>query len=75
MAQNIPLFFATTFPPDPPAHYPPLTLPSGGLKMPPFPPRKLIQMHINEIPVSYMTSEQANEMKGHIFTQLDEFDE
>lgn len=31
-------------------------------------------MHINEIPASYMTTEQASEMKGYIFAQLDEFD-
>jgi serine/threonine-protein phosphatase 4 regulatory subunit 2 len=47
---------------------------SGGLKLPPFPPRKPTQMHINETPVSYMTEEQASEMKEFIFAQLNEFE-
>ncbi|KAF8894684.1 PPP4R2-domain-containing protein [Infundibulicybe gibba] len=43
----------------------------GGLKLPPFPPRKLAHMHMNEAP---MTKEQALELKGYIFQQLHEFE-
>jgi serine/threonine-protein phosphatase 4 regulatory subunit 2 len=61
-------------PPAPPPASEPLTTASGGLKLPPFPPRKLSEMHTNETPVSYMTKEQANEMKEFIFAQLNEFE-
>ena len=47
---------------------------SGGLKLPPFPPRKSNQMHINETPVGYMTAQQASEMKEFIFAQINEFE-
>ncbi|KAG6868279.1 hypothetical protein C0993_005564 [Termitomyces sp. T159_Od127] len=62
-------------PPPPPPPFQPLTLVSGGLKLPPFPPRKQQRApHMTPIPVSYMTEAQANELKGYIFAQLDEFD-
>lgn len=68
------MFLSEKSQPPPTPTYQPLTLVSGGLRLPPFPPRKLNQMHLNETPVSYMTTEQANEMKEFIYTQLDEFD-
>ncbi|KAG6874055.1 hypothetical protein C0995_006912 [Termitomyces sp. Mi166 len=62
-------------PPAPPPTFQPLTLVSGGLKLPPFPPRKQQRApHMSPIPVNYMTEDQANELKGYVFAQLDEFD-
>ncbi|KAG5354240.1 Serine/threonine-protein phosphatase 4 regulatory subunit 2 [Termitomyces sp. T112] len=62
-------------PPPPPPTFQPLTLVSGGLKLPPFPPRKQQRApHISPIPVNYMTENQANELKEYIFAQLDDFD-
>ncbi|KAF9466358.1 PPP4R2-domain-containing protein [Collybia nuda] len=72
--KNIEIFLLEKSQPPPTPTYQPLTLVSGGLRLPPFPPRKLNQMHLNETPLSYMTRDQANEMKGFIYTQLDEFD-
>ncbi|TFK42967.1 PPP4R2-domain-containing protein [Crucibulum laeve] len=71
--KNISLFLTTTQRATTPPPFPQIVTPSGGLKLPPFPPRKLSQMHLGEVPISYMDEEQANEMKGYIFTQLDEF--
>jgi serine/threonine-protein phosphatase 4 regulatory subunit 2 len=65
------MFLAENPLPAPPPALEPLTTASGGLKLPPFPPRKL---HTNATPVSYMTKEQANEMKDFIFAQLGEFE-
>jgi len=70
--QNIALFLAEK--PLPPPTFQSQTLPSGGLKLPPFPPRKQPRPLGHGIPLSYMTEEQANELKGHIFAQLEEFD-
>lgn len=52
----------------------PQSMGSGGLKLPPFPPRQLNQLTTNDPPVSYMTEEQVSQMKKYIFGQLDEFD-
>lgn len=46
----------------------------GGLKLPPFPPRQINQLTMNNPPVSYMSPEQAAQMQGYILNQLDEFD-
>ncbi|KAF8162940.1 PPP4R2-domain-containing protein [Crassisporium funariophilum] len=73
--KNISLFLSTTQKPPMPAPYLPITTPVGGLKLPPFLPRKLSQMHMNDVPVSYMNESEANIMKEHIFTQLNEFDD
>jgi serine/threonine-protein phosphatase 4 regulatory subunit 2 len=48
---------------------------NGGLKLPPFPPRRPDGRIVNEIPVVYMNEEQANELKEFIFTQLHQFEE
>ncbi|KAF8232321.1 PPP4R2-domain-containing protein [Tricholoma matsutake] len=72
--QNITMFFAENSPRMPPHTFEPLSTPSGGLKLPPFPPCKPNQIQINETPVSYMTEEQASEMKEFIYAQLDEFE-
>jgi len=74
VGQNIALFLADNSQPTPPPTFQPLSLALGGLKLPPFPPRKPTQMYTNETPVSYMTEAQANEMKEFIFTQLDGFE-
>ncbi|GLB35422.1 putative PPP4R2 [Lyophyllum shimeji] len=75
ITENIAAFLADKSRPPPPPTFQPQTTASGGLKLPPFPPRKQQRaMHSTPIPVSYMTEEQANEMKGFIFAQLDEFD-
>ncbi|KAF8061592.1 PPP4R2-domain-containing protein [Lyophyllum atratum] len=71
--ENTVAFLADKSPPPPPPTFQPLTLVSGGLKLPPFPPRKQ-QRAANPIPVSYMSEEQANELKGFIFAQLDDFE-
>ncbi|KIM49413.1 hypothetical protein M413DRAFT_21643 [Hebeloma cylindrosporum] len=72
--KNISLFLSTTQKPDPPAPYAPATTASGGLKMPPFLPRKPGQMHGTDPPLNYMNEEEATEMKDRIFAQLDQFD-
>lgn len=69
--QNISLFLATTQKPQPPAPYLPITTLAGGLKLPPFLPRKIQ----NDVPLSYMNEEEANALKDAIFVQLDQFDE
>ncbi|KIK06526.1 hypothetical protein K443DRAFT_674181 [Laccaria amethystina LaAM-08-1] len=75
LEKNILFFLSTTQQPERPAPFHPTPLITGGLKLPPFPPRKLNQLlHANDVPVSYMNEQQANELKGHIFVQLDEFD-
>jgi hypothetical protein len=52
----------------------PRALPSGGLKLPPFPPRARDENNPNEAPKSILTADDANEYKEIIFKQLDEFD-
>ncbi|KAG5647200.1 hypothetical protein DXG03_001159 [Asterophora parasitica] len=69
------MFLAQKSQPPRPPTFQPLAQDSGGLKLPPFPPRKQQRApHMTPIPVSYMNQEQANELKGYIFAQLDEFD-
>lgn len=53
----------------------PIPLASGGLRLPPFPARKRDETNPNEAPKSFMTDQEANELKGFIFAQLHEFDE
>jgi len=53
----------------------PTSLASGGLRLPPFPPRKRDESNPNEAPKSFMTEQEANELKGFIFAQLHEFEE
>ncbi|KAF8631436.1 hypothetical protein AX17_005113 [Amanita inopinata Kibby_2008] len=72
--KNILAFLYETKPPVPPRPFEPISLPLGGLKLPPFPPRKITHMIPNETLVSYMNDRQANELKHHIFAQLHEFD-
>ena len=43
--------------------------------MPPFPSRKRDETNPNEAPKSYMTEAEANELKGFIYEQLDDFEE
>lgn len=59
----------------PPPSLSPIALASGGLKLPPFPSRKREETNPNEGPKSYMTEDEANELKGFIFEQLHEFEE
>ncbi|KAH9483985.1 Serine/threonine-protein phosphatase 4 regulatory subunit 2 [Psilocybe cubensis] len=74
LEKNISLFLATTQKPPLPAPYSPITTALGGLKLPPFLPRPVGQAQFNDTPVSYMTEEEANEMKENIFAQLDQFE-
>jgi serine/threonine-protein phosphatase 4 regulatory subunit 2 len=53
----------------------PSPLASGGLRLPPFPPRKSDELNQNEAPKNFMTESEANELKGFIFAQLHEFEE
>jgi len=53
----------------------PTPLASGGLRLPPFSPRKRDGLNLNEAPKSYMNEHEANELKGFIFAQLHEFEE
>lgn len=73
--QNISLFLATTQKPPLPAPYTPINTTLGGLKLPPFLPRSVGHAHSNDAPISYMTEEEANEMKENVFAQLDQFEE
>jgi len=59
----------------PPQDTAPIPLASGGLRLPPFLPRKRDESNPNEAPRSFMTMEEANELKGFIFAQLHEFEE
>ncbi|KAJ6630629.1 PPP4R2-domain-containing protein, partial [Mycena sp. CBHHK59/15] len=70
ITDNIELFLSGPGRPPPPAQFQPITSPSGGLKLPPFPPRKAVV----PTPVSYMNAEEAADMKGAIFELLDQFD-
>jgi serine/threonine-protein phosphatase 4 regulatory subunit 2 len=47
----------------------------GGLKRPPFPPRKRDELNNYEAPISFMNREQADQLKSFIFKQLHQFDE
>ncbi|KAL0947058.1 hypothetical protein HGRIS_013199 [Hohenbuehelia grisea] len=61
--------------PDSPRPFTPVSFPSGGLKLAPFPPRRHTQTGMTTTaPINYMTEEQANDLKGHIFTQLHAFE-
>ena len=53
----------------------PIPLASGGLRLPPFSARKRDETNPNEAPKSFMTEQEASELKGFIFAQLHEFDE
>ncbi|PFH52414.1 hypothetical protein AMATHDRAFT_74206 [Amanita thiersii Skay4041] len=74
LENNISAFLQQTSPPSPPPPFEPMYLTSGGLKLPPFPPRKQTHMILNETPVSYMNEKQATAYKLRIFDQLHEFD-
>ena len=49
-------------------------LPGGGLRLPPFPPRKPTHMYPNEALLSYMNEQQAKDIKERIFDQLHQFE-
>lgn len=49
-------------------------LPGGGLRLPPFPPRKPTHMYPNETLLSYMNDQQAKDIKERIFDQLHQFE-
>ncbi|KAF5365782.1 hypothetical protein D9758_003265 [Tetrapyrgos nigripes] len=74
LEQNIQVFLTESRPQSPPPSFLPISLPNGSLKLPPFPPRTRDNNTMIESPISYMNQEQASEMKGYIFAQLDEFD-
>jgi len=71
---NISAYLRETKPSTPPRPIEPVSLPGGGLKLPPFPPRKSTHMFLNETPVSYMNEQEANEFKARIFDQLNDFE-
>jgi serine/threonine-protein phosphatase 4 regulatory subunit 2 len=77
-SQNVAMFMveAGQSPPTP-RPFSPQSLASGGLKLPPFPPRKRNEAIVNELeaPINYMNEEQATEMKNYIFSLLHGFDE
>ncbi|KAL4265944.1 PPP4R2 family protein [Pleurotus pulmonarius] len=61
--------------PPTPRPFSPITLESGGLKLPPFPPRKTSPNGTAvAAPVNYMGNAQVDEMKEYIFAQLHTFD-
>ncbi|KAF4608350.1 hypothetical protein EYR40_000694 [Pleurotus pulmonarius] len=61
--------------PPTPRPFSPITLESGGLKLPPFPPRKTSPNGTAvAAPVNYMNNAQVDEMKEYIFAQLHTFD-
>ncbi|KAK7467054.1 hypothetical protein VKT23_004116 [Stygiomarasmius scandens] len=72
--ENIKLFLAETRPQSPPPTFLPISLQNGSLKLAPFPPRTRDNINMIEAPINYMNEEQASELKGFIFNQLDEFD-
>jgi serine/threonine-protein phosphatase 4 regulatory subunit 2 len=74
--QNVSMFLAETRQShSTPSSFSPQPLASGGLKLPPFPPRKLNEANVNELLVNYMNKEQATAMKNHIFSLLHGFEE
>ncbi|THU92175.1 hypothetical protein K435DRAFT_967780 [Dendrothele bispora CBS 962.96] len=74
LEENIKQFLAETRPQSPPPPFLPISLPNGSLKLAPFPPRTRDNSNMIEAPVNFMNEDQAAEMRGYIFTQLDEFD-
>nr|GAT44026.1 predicted protein [Mycena chlorophos] len=68
--QNIQLFFSTPDRPPLPPTFQPLATASGGLKLAPFPSRRPI-LHV---PTSYMTVQEAADMREVVFELLDQFD-
>ncbi|KAK2460588.1 hypothetical protein APHAL10511_007058 [Amanita phalloides] len=72
--KNISGYLLETKPPEYPHRSEPVQLPGGGLKLPPFLPRKSSVMYLNETPVSYMNEQQAKDFKQRIFDQLHEFE-
>jgi serine/threonine-protein phosphatase 4 regulatory subunit 2 len=74
--KNVSMFLSEAEQPPPtPRPFSPQPLASGGLKLPPFPPRKRNETNVNESPISYMNEEQATEMKNFVFALLHGFDE
>ncbi|KAJ7685052.1 PPP4R2-domain-containing protein [Mycena polygramma] len=68
--QNTDLFLSGPARQSPPPHFAPVSTPSGGLKLPPFPLRKSVVPP----PANYMTAQEAAEMKGFVFELLDQWD-
>ncbi|KAH6918959.1 PPP4R2-domain-containing protein, partial [Coprinopsis sp. MPI-PUGE-AT-0042] len=73
--QNTSLFLATCPTPTPPPPFNPRPSTMGGQRFPPFPPKKLSQLHLYDPPVNYMTKDEAEEAKQAINDQLDAFDD
>ncbi|KAL1748067.1 hypothetical protein HDZ31DRAFT_60601 [Schizophyllum fasciatum] len=72
--KNVALFLEECKPQPPPPPFPPQSLPAGGLRLAPFPPRKPNQIpHAPEPPVNFMSAEQAADLQSAIFAQLDQF--
>ncbi|TFK72190.1 hypothetical protein BDN72DRAFT_887332 [Pluteus cervinus] len=69
-------FFLANYPeaPPPPEPFSAINLASGGLKLAPFPQRKVILTSGMQPPVNYMTEEQAKDTQGYILSQLHEFE-
>ncbi|KAF6764842.1 PPP4R2-domain-containing protein [Ephemerocybe angulata] len=73
LEQNVSQYNLTPPPPPPPFNATPST--HGGLRLPPFPPKKLSQLHMYDPPLSYMNEEQVKDALQAVFDQLESFDE
>ncbi|KAJ2922223.1 hypothetical protein H1R20_g14859, partial [Candolleomyces eurysporus] len=70
--QNVKLF--TDPAPPPPATFSITPSTQGGLRLAPFSPKKLSQLHMYDPPLSYMNPEQVKDAVQAVFDQLDAFD-
>ncbi|KAF7295048.1 hypothetical protein MIND_01043000 [Mycena indigotica] len=68
--QNIELYFSNPDRPPLPPSFQPIATATGGLKIAPFPPRRTIL----PVPTSYMTVQEAADMKMVVFELLDQFE-
>ncbi|KAF7304614.1 hypothetical protein MKEN_01175300 [Mycena kentingensis (nom. inval.)] len=67
---NIHVYLAGPRKAPPAPQFQPTSTPSGGIKLPPFPPRRTII----PVPPSFMTEAEADEMKEAIYSLLDQFE-
>ncbi|KAJ3523327.1 hypothetical protein NMY22_g11487 [Coprinellus aureogranulatus] len=74
LEENVKEYGTSTAPPAPPPFNGTAST-QGGLKLPPFPPKKLSQLHMYDPPLSYMNEEQVKDALQAVFDQLDSFDE
>lgn len=74
LEENVKEFGTSTTPPTPPPFNATAST-QGGLRLPPFPPKKLSQLHMYDPPLNYMNEEQVKDALQAVFEQLDSFDE